>query len=88
MQTTPPGNDAGLHVIFSPTGVIWLAPSRTAALQRAYNLSAKATSLEEAPMCIVDCRADERLNAYAIFAEWDARGWPRPTPANLNGLGS
>jgi hypothetical protein len=68
-----------LHMIFSGRGGYCLAPSRTDALRQAWELSAQAPSFADAPMSIWCAATDERLDAYAIVAEWDARGWPRPT---------
>jgi hypothetical protein len=68
-----------LHMIFSGGGGYCLAPSRTDALRQAWELSAQATSFADAPMSIWCAATDERLDAYAIVAEWDARCWPRPT---------
>jgi hypothetical protein len=68
-----------LHMIFSGRGGYCLAPSRADALRQAWELSARATSFADAPMSIWCAATDERLDAHAIVAEWDVRGWPRPT---------
>jgi hypothetical protein len=71
--------ETGLHMIFSGGGGYYLVHSRIDALRRAWELSARSTSFADAPMSIWCAATDERLDAYAIVAEWDARGWPRPT---------
>jgi hypothetical protein len=85
MQSDTIPDEPSLCVIFSGGGGYCLAPSRTAALLKAHDLSARATTLADSPMSIWCASTDERLDAYAIVAEWDARGWPRPTPANRPG---
>jgi hypothetical protein len=77
--------EAGLHVIFSGGGGYCLAPSRDAALLKAWELSAQATSFADAPMSISCPATGESMDAYSIVAEWDALGWPRPTRTRLRG---
>ncbi len=71
--------ETGVHMIFSGGGGFCLAPSWADALRKAWELSAQATSFADAPMSIWCAATHESLDAYAIAAEWDARGWPRPT---------
>lgn len=79
MEQIATDTDFGLHVIFSGSGGYCLAPSRSSALLRAWELSAQATSFADAPASIWCAGTDERLDAYAIVAEWDGRGWSKPT---------
>ena len=65
--------EAGLHMIFIGGGGRCLAHARTDALRRAWKLSARSTSFADALMSIWCAATDERPDAYAIVAEWDAR---------------
>ncbi len=76
----------GLHIIFSGAGGFCLAPSWSAALRHAWDLSTRATSFADAPQSIWRSGTDRRWDAHAIVAEWDALGWSRPTQAALAAL--
>jgi hypothetical protein len=75
--------ETSLLMIFSGGAGFCLAPSRTDAVRQAWELSARATSSADAHMSIWCAATDERLDAHAIAAEWDARSWPRPTRQEL-----
>lgn len=76
-------SESGVYIVFNGAGGIWFSPSLIEALHKTHELSARAATFAEAPKSIWQEVTGRRWDAYAIAAEWDARGWPRPTKPNL-----
>jgi hypothetical protein len=76
-------DEPALHIIFSEGNGYSTAPSFLAALRKAWERYARATSVVDTPKSIWQSGTDKRWDTQGIVAEWDARGWPRPTRGSM-----